>query len=372
MDSRTRRVSSFVVFTAVLLAVSFIAVACGDNGTKGGQEPKLIVGALHVGSIQDAGYNQAQHDGLVYLEDNVPGIKLIEASNVSEGPDSQRVMENMVRQGAKLIFPQSFGYLDWALKTAKANPTVTFMHPAGYKMANNLGTYWSASDQLHYALGVGAGLMTKTDKIAFIGAMPIPQIIESIDAFHLGARSVNPNITTYALFTGTWLDPAKEAAATNTVVDRGADVVASLVDSPISVVQTAEQRGIYSIGYHSAAGANFAPKGWISGVDFNWGPLFVKYAHQVMNGTWKATMDRPGLSADIVRLAPFGKNVPQDVRDAMTETVQKFISGELKSPLQGPVYDQSGKLRIKAGQVPGADLINTIDWFAQGIVGQTQ
>jgi basic membrane protein A and related proteins len=373
MNTKSKRGLALV---ALVGAFALIGAACGGKTTPS-QKPttvpvRLIVGALHVGSITDAGYNQAQHDGLVYMEKHVPGIKLIEAENVPEGPDAERVMENMIAQGAKLIFPQSFGYMDYALNVAKRHPNVIFEHPAGYKLAPNFGTYWAASDQLNYALGVAAGLMTKSDKIGFIGAMPIPQVIASINAYHLGARSVNPTVTTTALFTGSWSDPAKEAASTNTMADRGVDVVASLVDSPVTIVQTAEARGLYSIGYHSAAVAKFAPKGWISGVDFNWGPMFVQFANQVLNGTWKSENLVPGLGSDIVRLAPFGKAVPLIAENKATETTQSFLSGLIKSPYVGPVYDQSGKLRIAAGAVPGADFLNGVNWFAEGIIGQTK
>lgn len=364
---RTRRVG--LVLLVSLLVV--LASACGDeNKTSPGAQPKLIVGAVHVGSVDDAGYNQAQHEGLMEMKSEVPGVKVIEAANIPEGPDVVKVMQNMIGEGATLIFPQSFGYMDFALDLAKQYPDVAFEHPAGYKVSKNFGNYWAASDQLHYALGVGAGLTTKSDKIAFIGAMPIPQVLYSINSYHLGARSVNPDVETYVIFTGSWSDPGKEAAATNSLADRGVDVIASLVDSPITVVQTAEEREIWSIGYHSAAAADFAPKYWLSGVTFNWGPLFTKYAEQVIDGTWEPTFDRPGLEEEVATLAPFGPGVPMEVQTAVEAVVDSFISGDLKSPFVGPVYDQDGKLRIKKGEVPSPDLTNEINWFAEGIVGQ--
>ena len=370
-----KRPSGHLLLISVVGIVALIAMACGqENKTSPGAapQPKLIVGAIHVGSVDDAGYNQAQHEGLMAMKDAVPGVKLIEAANVPEGPDVTKVMQNMINEGATLIFPQSFGYMDFALDLAKQNPDVAFEHPAGYKVSKNFGNYWAASDQLHYALGVAAGMMTKTDKIGFIGAMPIPQVIYSINAYHLGARSVNPDVTTTAIFTGSWSDPGKEAAATNGLADRGVDVTASLVDSPITVLQTSEQRGMWAIGYHSAAAAKFAPTKWLSGVDFNWTPLFTKYARQVIDGTWEPTFDRPGLDQGVARLAPFGPNVPLDVQTAVNSVVDDFISGQLKSPLTGPVYDQDGKLRISAGKVPSPDLTNEIDWFAEGIIGQAK
>lgn len=364
-----------VTVLSMLTALALLAAACGEEPTVspgGGTAPRLTVGAVHVGSVDDAGYNQAQHEGLMEMKNAVDGVEVIEAANVPEGPDVVKVMRNMIDRGATLIFPQSFGYMDFALDLAKEYPDVVFEHPAGYKVSKNFGNYWAASDQLHYALGVGAGKTTTSDKIGFIAAMPIPQVIYSINSYHLGARSVNPDVTTTVVFTGSWSDPGKEAAATNSLADRGIDVIASLVDSPITVVQTSEERDVWAIGYHSAAAAEFAPTKWLSGVDFNWAPLFTKYAEQVIDGTWEPTFDRPGIGEDVSRLAPYGPNVAEDVQAAINATVALFTNGELESPLAGPVYDQDGTLRIKDGKAPSPDLTNEIDWFADGIIGQTK
>ncbi len=351
---------------AVFAAIALLAASGGTSATS----PTLIVGGIHVGSVKDAGYNQAQHDGLMYLKAHVPGVKVIEAENIPEGPGVQTVMQQMINQGAKLIFPQSFGYQDFALNVAAKNPTVMFEHPAGYKYAKNFGTYWAASDQVNYALGMAAAKVSKTGKLGFIGAMPIPQVIASADAFQLGALSVNPKVTTTVIFNGTWSDPAKEAAATNTLADKGVDVVACLVDSPITIVKTAEQRHIFAIGYHSAAAAKFAPNYWLSGVAFKWGPMFVNMAKSVMNGTWKAQNQIAPASSGVAYMAPFGKNVPTAAKSAATKMLNQFMSGERTSAYTGPVYDQSGKLRIKAGVTPNANFVNTITWFVRGMIGK--
>lgn len=353
----------------ILGTAALALAACGGGGGPAASAtPRLIAGGIHVGSVKDAGYNEAQHDALVYMTQRVQGVKLLEAENVPEGPDSERVMENMIRQGAKLIFPQSFGYQDFALNEAGKHPDVKFEHPAGYKHADNFGTYWAASDQLSYALGVAAGKMTKTGKLGFIAGFPIPQIIYSVNAFHLGAQSVNPSVTTRFISDGTWSDPGKEAAATNALADQGVDVVTMIVDSPITVVQTAEKRGIYSIGYHSAAVQKFAPKGWISGVNFNFGPLFVKFANDVLNGTWKAQFVIGDTKSGMASLAPFGSGVPADVKNQVNQTVTDLQNG--KNYLAGPVYDQAGNLRIPPNSPPDPNLVNTVKWFAQGIIGQ--
>ncbi len=359
-----------LTIAALFVAATVVLAACGGGG--GTTTPtKLTIGAIHVGSIHDAGYNQAEHDGLVAMTKTVPGIKLLEAENVPEGPGVETVMENMIKQGATLIFPMSYGYQDFALNVAARHPNVYFEHPAGYKKAGNFATYWGASDMYSYSLGAAAGLMTKTNKIAFLGGFPIPQIIDSIDAFHLGARSVNASVTTYAIFNGTWSDPAKEATATNALADQGVDVVTGIVDSPISFVETAEKRGIMSIGYHSASVAKFAPNGWISGIDFQFGNYFAQCAQNAIDGKWTAENYIGAVNSGMVQLAPFGKNVPDSAKTKTLAVVQSFKDGTLKSPFVGPVYDQKGTLRIKPGEVPDWNFVNTVNWFAQGIVGQT-
>jgi basic membrane protein A len=371
MVGRKRKVTAAV---AVLAAAVLVSVGWASSSPAPQAKPaaELIVGGIHVGSIKDAGYNQAQHDGLVYLKQHVPGITLLEAENIAEGPGVETVMQNMIAAGARLIFPQSFGYQDFALNVAAKNPSVVFEHPAGYKSAPNFGTYWAASTPINYALGVVAAKTSKTGKLGFVGAMPIPTVIATADAFHLGARSVNPKITTTVIFNGSWSDPGKEAAAVNTMADKGIDVVASLVDSPITVVKTAEQRHIWSVGYHSAAAAKFAPKYWLSGVDFNWGPMFVQMAQKVINETWKAQNWVAPVNMHIARLAPFGKNVTAAAKTAATKTVGLFASGKLKSPFTGPVYDQQGKLRVPKGKVPDAGFEYGITWLAKGMIGKTK
>lgn len=342
--------------------------AAAPTATEG--PPRLIVGAIHVGSIKDAGYNQMHHEALLEMTQKVKGVKLIEAENVPEGPDVVRVIENMIQQGAKLIFPQSFGYMDPTLEVAKKNPDVKFAHPAGFKQAPNFGTYWAVSDQLHYALGAAAAKVSKSKKLAFIGGFPIPQIISSVHAFHNGARSVDPTIQTFAVFNNTWLDPAKEASATNALADQGVDVVAMIVDSPITVVQTAEKRGMKSVGYHSKALAEFAPNGWISGVNFQFGDYFARLANDVIDGKFKSEQVRGDLKSGMVSLAPYSKSVPDDVKKLVQSKLDDFASGKLKSPYQGPIKDQSGTLRIKEGEVPGPNFVNEVNWFPEGVIGQ--
>ena len=368
--------------TLLLLAVFAFTAACAvpaaapaadapaaAGGDAAGEE--LIIGALHVGSMNDAGYNQAQHAGLVAMNENLPNVKLIEAENVPESADAERVMENMIQQGAKIIFPQSFGYLDPALNVAAKYPDVTFMHPAGFKLADNFGTYWGNNFEAMYLAGIAAGAATESNQLGFITAFPIPNILASLNAFHLGAKSVNPDVVTTLVINGAWVDPTKEAAATNALADAGVDVVTMIVDSPVTIVKTAEERGIKVIGFHSDALQEFAPNGWLTGVAYTWGPLFTRIVQSVEDGSWKSEHIRGGVESDYVTLAAFGPSVTEETKAQIESAKAGIISGELKI-FQGPILDNEGTVRIAEGEAGGIELLDTTDWLVEGVVGQTE
>lgn len=355
-----------------LLAMIMLVAACAiPAAAPAAGEEKVIIGALHVGSISDAGYNQAHHAGLVAMQANLPNVELIEAENVPESADAERVMENMIQQGVKIIFPQSFGYLDPALTVAEKYPNVIFMHPAGFKLADNLGTYWGNNFEAMYLAGIAAGKATTSNQLGFITAFPIPNILASVNAFHLGAKSVNPDVTTTLVINGSWVDPTKEAAATNALADAGVDVVTMIVDSPITVVKTAEERGIHVIGFHSDALQEFAPNGWLTGVAYTWGPLFTRIVQSVEDGTWKSEHIRGGVESDFVTLAAYGPSVTEETKTQIEEAKAKLISGELKI-FQGPLVDNEGTVRIPEGEAGGIELLDTTDWLVEGVIGQTE
>lgn len=374
------KVKSIYLQLLSLFALMAIAAACAmpaaapaaESGTSteaGGE--KLIIGALHVGSVNDAGYNQAQHAGLLEMAKNLPNVELKEAENVPESADAERVMESMIQEGAKIIFPQSFGYLDPALNVAAKHPDVIFMHPAGFKLADNLGTYWGNNFEAMYLAGIAAGKATESNQLGFITAFPIPNILASVNAFHLGAKSVNPDVTTTLVINGSWVDPTKEAAATNALADAGVDVVTMIVDSPIAVVKTAEERGIKVIGFHSDALQQFAPNGWLTGVAYTWGPLFTRIVESVEDGTWKSEHIRGGVESDFVGLAAYGPSVTDETKTQIEEAKAKLISGDLKI-FQGPIKDNKGEVRIPEGEAGGLELLDTTDWLVEGVIGQTE
>jgi basic membrane protein A and related proteins len=330
----------------------------------------LTVGAIYVGNINDYGYNQSMHDGLEAMKAALPGVTLLEAENVPETAESERVMEGMIQQGARLIFATSFGHQQFAFNLAKKHPDVYFEHAGGWMQAPNFGNFFGATQAAWYPMGVAAGLMTKSKTLGFVAGVPIGYVVGNINAFALGARSVNPKVEVRVVVTGGWSDKAKEAAAANALIDQGADVITMHVDSPATVIRVAESHGVYSIGFQSLAAKALAPKGWITGLGFTWGPFMTATAKSVMTGTFRPAMVREGLGQGMMAIAPFGPAVPETVQAQVKAAADKIAKGF--NPFTGPIADNTGVVRIKAGEAWGGDKMGNFDWYVAAVVGKVK
>jgi basic membrane protein A and related proteins len=248
---------------------------------------------------------------------------------------------------------------------------VVFEHAGGWMQAPNFGNFFGATQNAWYAMGVAAGKMTKSNTLGFVVGIPIGFAIGNVNAFEMGARSVNPKAQTRVVVTGGWADKAKEAAATNALIDQGADVVTMHVDSPATIIQIAESRGVYSIGFQSTEARQLGPKGWLTGLGFGWGPFMTETAKNVMAGTFKPAMVRLGLGqGGMMTVAPFGAAVPADVRDLVTASADRIAKGF--NPFTGPITDNAGVVRIKAGETLGGDKMGDLDWYVEGVVGRAK
>jgi basic membrane lipoprotein Med (substrate-binding protein (PBP1-ABC) superfamily) len=280
-------------------------------------------------------------------------------------------MEKMIRDGASIIFPTSYGHLEPALTVAKRHPDVTFMHQGGLKNAANLGTYFGAIYEAQYLTGIAAGRATKSGKLGYIVAFPIPQTLLNINAFELGAKSVNPKATTTVVFTSAWCDPGKQAEATNSLVAQKIDVVSQHQDCTKTIVETTERKGAYSVGYHADA-SSLAPKGWLTGSIWNRGPMYTDIVQTIIDGKWKGSkydgQYRVGFEDPTIQLAPFGKAVPAAVQTEIKAKEKEMRDGTFK-PFTGPISDQSGKVRIP-GESPDRTTLEGIDYLIDGVVGK--
>ncbi len=355
---------------ALAAACAALAAVLAAGPAPAQDKPPLTVGAIYVGSVNDYGYNRSMKDGLDEMKRNIPGLKLIEAENVPETAESERIMEGMIQQGAKLIFATSFGHQQFAFNLAKTHPDVYFEHAGGWMQAPNFGNFFGATQAAWYPMGVAAGKMTKSNTFGFVVGVPIGYAIGNVNAFEIGARSVNPAAKTRVVVTGGWSDKAKEAEAANALIDQGADVVTMHVDSPATIIQIAEGRGIYSIGFQSIEARQLAPKDWITGLGFTWGPFMTETAKSVIAGTFKPAMVRLGLGQGMMAVAPFGPAVTPDVRNLVTAAADNVGKGF--NPFTGPVTDNTGVVRIPAGESWGGDKMGNFDWYVEGVIGKAK
>lgn len=361
LNARSSGMGGWLVRAAAAMALVFTAQTSWAT-TK--------IGYVYVGPKSDYGYNYAQDQGRLYVQANMKDVETVYFENIPENADVLRVMEKMIHSGVTIVFPTSYGYLDNALKLAPKYPNVTFMHSGGFKTAANLGTYFADIDTGMYLAGIVAGSTSKTGKLGFLAAHPIPQVLRNINAFTRGAQSVNPAITTTVIWTGSWSDPAKESEAANSLIDGGADVITGHVDSPISYVQTAEKRGVYSVGYHADA-SKFAPKGWLVGAVWNWGPMMVNIVKSIQDKTWKPENIRGSLESGAAVMSSVGPAVSADAKSKM-EAKYADIKASKSNIWAGPVLKQDGsEAAPAAGALSAADL-EGMGFFVKGVVGQVK
>ena len=342
--------------------------APGTGGTK--------IGFIFVGPKDDYGYNQAAYEGSQAVAKAFPDLEVLTAENVPEDDNAARVMEGMIRKGAKIIFATSYGHKDPALKVAAANPDVVVLQQGNIvdgTMPPNFGTYFGTVYEPVYLAGIIAGKTTKTNKLGYVYAFPISQTLDNINAFQLGAASVNPAAQTYVVNTSNWCDPAKQAEATKSLLSQGVDVISQHQDCTATVIRATEAAGAFTVGYHADASA-LAPKGWLTGSEWNWGPLYTKMIQNILDGKFTGSAYNANFRVGLKTgdnpfvQSPYGPSVSAETKTLVDEAKAKISKDG--SPFLGPVVDQAGVVRIPAGTVPDYKTIESIDYFVSGVVGK--
>ena len=374
------RIKKWRGVVALMLALALVAAACGsssddttttaDGGTTGttaGSEP-LKVAFVHVSPVSDKGWSWAHDQGAKFLEANM-NIDLTTLEAIPEGPDSQRVFEDLAADGNELIFGTSFGYMDPMLAAAANFPNVIFMHASGSKTADNMGNYFAMIEEGRYLSGMAAGVATETDLIGYVAAFAIPEVLRGINSFTLGVLETNPDAQVQVVWTSTWFDPPKESTAAQSLLDAGADVIAMHQDST-APGQAADAAGGKWVGYNADV-ADVVPDAWLTAPIWNWGDFYLSTAQAVAAGTWPAapssfcvstTNCYHGNMADgAVDLATYGSSVDQATRDLIETRKAEIIAGTF-SVFPDPVFDQDGNSR------PLGDIFS-MDYFFQGVIG---
>ncbi len=327
-------------------------------------QEKLKIGFIYVGPVGDHGWSY-QHDvGRKAIEAAFPGkVETTIIENVKE-EDSERPIEQLARTGHKLIFTTSFGFMDPTLKVAKKYPDVKFEHATGFKRDKNVSTYAAKFHEGRYIIGQIAARMSKTGTIGYVGAFPIPEVVSGINAYTLGAQSVNPNIKIRIVWVNSWFDPGKEADAAKALLDSGVDVITQHTDSP-APLQQAEARGKLGFGQASDM-IKFAPKAQMTAIVDNWNDYYIARTKAVLDGTWTSIDTWDGLDKGMVKMAPYS-NLPDDVKTAAIATETAIRTGKL-NPFKCPVLDQSGKeVECKGGASLDNGQILSMNFYVKGI-----
>ncbi|MDA8611022.1 BMP family ABC transporter substrate-binding protein [Alphaproteobacteria bacterium] len=365
-----------VLGVAILGALYFMTSSekATDVADKSSEATK--VGFVYLTTPGDHGWTYAHEVARQDVEKHFGDkVETTFVENVPEGPDSARVIRELAKQGNEIIFTTSFGYMDHTIKVAKEFPNVKFEHITGYKRSPNVATGNIRFYEGRYVQGVVAGLMTKSNKIGYLASFPIPEVIQGINAFGIGLRSVNPKAEVSVIWVNSWYDPVKEADAAKVHIAEGADILAQHTDSP-AMLQTAQKAGVHGFGQSSDMKA-FAPKAQLFSSVNNWGPYYISKIQQMMDGKW-STGEGPdhwagntwlGMSDDYLVLSPF-ENMPADVAKAAEKAAADVKSGKIKI-FTGPIKDNAGKLRVPAGKtLNDGELFQTLDYYVDGISGK--
>jgi basic membrane protein A len=346
----------------LISAVSAIVLAAATAGAALAAD-KLKVGFVYVGPIGDFGYSYQHNQGRLALEKALGDkVETTYLENVAE-TDSERAIEQLARAGDKLIFTTSFGFMEPTLKVAKRFPAVKFEHATGYKRAPNVSTYSIRWYEGRYVMGKIAGKVTKSNTIGYIVSFPIPEVVSGINAFMLGAQSVNPNVKVKIVWVNSWFDPGKEADAAKALISQGADVLVQHTDSA-APMQEAEKAGKFAFGQASDM-IKFGPHAQLTALTDNWGPYYIQRANAVLDGTWKSTDTWGGFDTGMLVLSPF-TNMPDDVKKLAQDTIDQIKAHKLQ-PFQGPITKQDGTVAVKEGQnLPDGDILS-MNWYVKGI-----
>lgn len=329
----------------------------------------LKVAFVYIGPVGDAGWTFAHDKGRKAVDEKFADkVKTSFVENVPESAaDAERVFRQLAADGNKLIFGTSFGYMEAMLKVAKEFPDVKFEHATGFKTADNLAQYDVRTYEGAYLAGVVAGKISKSGKLGVVASVPIPEVIRNIDAFTLGARSVNPKATTRVVWVNKWFDPGKEREAATTLIGQGVDVLMQNTDSA-AVVQTAQEKGVAAFGWDSDM-TSFGPKAHQAASIINWGVYYTQRVGAVLDGSWKSSTSWIGLKEDGIDLGAFNADLPADVKALVAERKKGIVDGS--APIwKGPVIDNTGKEQVAKDAVADDGFLHGIKFYVQGVEGK--
>lgn len=331
------------------------------------KEP-LKVAFMYVSPANEEGWS-TQHDIARRAVEAKFGdkIKVTTVENIPENADAERVLRDLAQQGNKLIFATSFGYMNSVLKVAKEFPDVKFEHATGYKTAPNVANYSARFYEARYLAGKLAGATTKSNILGYVAALPIPEVLQGINAYTLGAQSVNPNIEVRVVWTSAWYDPGKESDAAKSLIGQGADVITHHTNSS-AVASACEEAKIPVISYNTSM-KRIAPTMLLGGVVQSWEEFYTGRINAAMDGTWKSQSIWGGIPEHMVNLVDIRSDAPQSVQDDIQAAYNKMAAREF-SPFTGPIVTNEGQTVVEAGKTAPDDVLLNMNWLVKGVVGK--
>lgn len=351
-----KKVLSLVVVLLFALTLS----ACNQEDSK-----KLKVGFIYIGHVKDGGWTLSHDEGRKFIESELD-VETMYVEGVKEGPEVKDRMNELIEHGCNVIIANSFGYMEYVKEIADKHPEVKFLHCSGYMTAENMGNYFGRVYEARYLTGIVAGLKTKVNKIGYVAAFPIAEVVRGINAFTLGVRSVNPEATVEVKWTETWYNPEEEKHAAEALLDQGVDVIAQHQDTTAPQI-AAQEHGKWSVGYHTDMN-DAAPEAHLVSAIWNWGPYYVSQVKAIQEGTWKAGSYWGGLADGVVDITDLSKNAPEGAEATVTEVYNKIKNGEFKV-FEGPIKDQDGKVVVAEGVVVSDEDLLLMNYFVEGVIG---
>lgn len=359
------------------LAVLFASSACKQRGQPHEQEDissdsnrsgnQLQIAFLTNGPVSDFGYNYTHNEGRVALEQSLGDrVKTIIVESIPETAEAERVMERLIDTGVNVIVATSFGYQDATISVASRHPEVRFLQAWGFKYAPNVGSYSAKMYEVWYLMGIVAGRITKTNKLGIVAAHPVPPMKWQINAYLLGARSVNPNVTATVSFINDWYDPVLSSQAADALINQGHDIICGVLDNSVGVARAAEKRDTWFIG-HNTDLSRFAPTRQLVGTRWVWGNFYEDAARMMLENKWQGGTDMAGgLRSGYVGLTDFSPSVPEDVKQEVLVAQRRLTNGEI-SVYAGPISDNTGRVIVPAGETLTHEATMAIDWLVEGV-----
>jgi simple sugar transport system substrate-binding protein len=345
----------------IAAAVTAAVLAAGSASAQ-----KAKIGVIYPSPIGDLGWSHEIDVGRQAIADQLGDkVEFIKAENIPEGPDAQRVMNQMASENPKLIILGSFGYMNDGLRLASTRPDIAFIHASGYKTTKNFGWFLARNYQSAYAAGIAAGYVTKNKILGVVAAYPIPEVLAMINGLTLGAQKVNPEVTVKVVWLNSWFDPNKSQEAARSLVAQKADVLYSLYQDTPEVVSLAEQLGVYVISTSSDM-SRHAPKWYLAGPHVNWSNYFVASAEAAIAGTFKGDGYWGGMQDGCVSVVAISRNLTPEQRKTVDDAIAAMTAGTFH-PMTGPITSQDGELKLKPGEAMADGPLLGINWLVKGV-----